>query len=50
MQSVLPDIREGRGNRALVYDAKGDVLSILAGMGLSCPVQTLNPFDSRSVA
>lgn len=50
MQSVLPRIGEGRGSRALVYDAKQDVLSLLAGMGLGCPVVTFNPFDARSVA
>lgn len=50
MQSVLPTVGQGRGCRALVYDAKGDTLAILAGMGLACPVEILNPFDARSVA
>ena len=50
MQSVLAQIRAGSGHRALVYDAKADVISILAGMHLACPVVILNPFDARSVA
>ena len=37
-------------HRALVYDAKLEVLPQLAGMGLSAPVIVLNPFDKRSVA
>ena len=50
MQSVLPRIGQGFGHRALIYDAKQDVLSVLAGMRLSCPIRTLNPLDTRSVA
>ena len=50
MQSVLPRIGEGFGHRALIYDAKQDVLSVLAGMKLSCPIRTLNPLDARAVA
>ena len=50
MQSVLPRIGTGLEQRALIYDAKQDVLSLLAGMGLRCPVWTLHPFDARGVA
>ena len=50
MQSVLPRVGEGFGHRALIYDAKQDVLSVLAGMKLSCPIRTLNPLDARAVA
>jgi len=50
MQSVLPRIGQGFGHRALIYDAKQDVLSVLAGMRLSCPIRTLNPLDARAVA
>ena len=46
MQSVLPWV--GKGNtRALVYDAKQDILSLLYGMGITSKVVTLNPFDER---
>lgn len=46
MQSVLPNV--GRGEtRALIYDAKQDILSILKGMNLQTEVVTLNPFDER---
>ncbi len=50
MQSILPRIGLGAGQRALVYDAKQDILSLLAGMDLKAPVYVLNPLDSRSVA
>ena len=50
MQSVLPRIGQGFGHRALIYDAKQDVLSVLAGMKLSCPIRTLNPLDARAAA
>ncbi len=50
MQSVLPRIGTGANTRALVYDAKQDALSVLAGLNLTCPVHIMNPLDSRSVA
>jgi hypothetical protein len=50
MQSVLPHIGSGSDMRALVYDAKRDMVSILNGLPLRCPVVILNPFDARSVA
>lgn len=50
MQDVLRLITPGSDARALVYDAKRDALPLLAGMGLSCPVKTLNPLDERGVA
>ncbi len=50
MQSVLPGISPGSGRRALIYDAKQDMLSLLAGMGIQAPVHLLNPLDARSVA
>lgn len=50
MQSVLSEIRPGSDHRALIYDAKQDMLEILSGMSLSCPIRILNPLDARSVA
>lgn len=50
MQSVLPRIDVHPGQRALVYDAKQDILGLLAGMDLRCRIDLLNPLDSRSVA
>ena len=50
MQSVLPGITRGNDSRALIYDAKQDMLSILTGI---CPKQRivlLNPFDERGAA
>ncbi|HQH29101.1 MAG TPA: type IV secretion system DNA-binding domain-containing protein, partial [Oligoflexia bacterium] len=50
MQSVLSRINKCRGQRALVYDGKQDMLSILYGMGLDADIVLLNPFDVRSAA
>ena len=50
MQSVLPKIVSDGNERALVYDAKGDMLPLLHGMGLQCEVITLNPVDARGYA
>ena len=50
MQSVLPHIKEGSDSRALIYDAKADILPILDGMGVNAPIWILNPFDERSAA
>ncbi|MBI3833368.1 MAG: type IV secretion system DNA-binding domain-containing protein [Planctomycetes bacterium] len=50
MQSVIPRIIPGSDWRALVYDAKRDMLSLLSGMKLGCEVVILNPFDVRSSA
>ncbi|MFO0842345.1 MAG: type IV secretion system DNA-binding domain-containing protein [Gemmataceae bacterium] len=48
MQRALPEVREGSDTRALVYDHKGELLSLLAAMGV--PFKSLNMFDARSVA
>ncbi len=50
MQSVLPRIGKGLDQRALIYDAKQDVVSLLRGMDLHCPIVVLNPLDQRSAA
>ena len=34
----------------MVYDAKQDAVSVLAGMDLPCPVHILNPLDARSAS
>ena len=50
MRSVLPDVGRVPDQRALVYDAKQDVLSFLGSLNLQVPVVTLNPFDARGAA
>src|SRR5262245_56863377 len=50
MQSVLPKVGDGLQQRALIYDAKQDIISLLAGMQVHAPVHSLNPLDNRSVA
>lgn len=49
-QSTLPLILPGSDSRALCYNPKMDLLSLLAGMRLRCEVLDLNPFDARGVA
>ena len=36
--------------RAVVYDPKQDMVSLLHGMDLNCPVKIFNPLDRRAVA
>lgn len=50
MQSLLPYITRNSGRRGVIYDAKRDTLSLLAGMNLSCKIAILNPFDVRGMA
>lgn len=47
---LIEDSEKGDGHRALIYDAKGDIISLLHGMGLSSRIVILNPFDTRSAA
>ena len=47
MQSVLPQVGCSKGTRALIYDAKQDMISIIAGINPACKVHILNPFDRR---
>ncbi|MBI5385583.1 MAG: tyrosine-type recombinase/integrase [Verrucomicrobia bacterium] len=44
MQSALRTIGLGFNHRAVVYDAKGTMNSVLRGMNLRCPIHILNPF------
>ncbi|MBX9792570.1 MAG: type IV secretion system DNA-binding domain-containing protein [Pirellulales bacterium] len=50
MQGVLPRIGPGSGQRALVYDAKGDLMSLLPAISPASIIKTTNPFDARGVA
>lgn len=50
MQEVLPTIQPGSNRRAVLYDAKRDLRSILSGMGIRRElIKMFNPFDIRSV-
>lgn len=49
MRDVLPKLPTN-GSRALIYDAKQDVVSALEGMGLGGRYRILHPFDRRSYA
>jgi hypothetical protein len=49
-ESILYRIGRGENHRAVLYDPKRNTRSLLAGMGLKCPVHLLDPFDKRSVA
>ena len=50
LKSVLPTIAKGSNRRAIIYDAKRDLFSVLSSFKLSCLVQTFHPFDKRGVA
>jgi type IV secretory pathway TraG/TraD family ATPase VirD4 len=50
MQSTLPYVGSGKGLRALVYDAKQDMLPVLSSFCQRSLINTLNPFDIRGVA
>jgi hypothetical protein len=47
MQSVLPRLRHGSNQRAVIFDVKHEQVSVLKGMGLAARVRILNPFDAR---
>lgn len=50
MQSTLPHIGRGLDHRALIYDAKGDMPQILAGIGIPKHlIKIFHPYDFRSV-
>ena len=50
MHSVLPRIGKGLDQRALIYDAKQDILPLRGGLGLRYPIATFHPLDARCVA
>lgn len=50
MQSVLNRVGTGIGRRALIYDAKQDIIPQLAAYCDLRHVRTLNPYDGRGVA
>jgi len=53
LQSVLPLVGKVADHRALIYDAKSEIMPILSGMGIDTHpqngmVKILNPYDVRS--
>ena len=50
MQSALRQVGLGRDTRALVYDAKQDMMSVLSAYCDPRLVRTTNPFDDRGVS
>lgn len=48
MKDQLPRIQKGSDTRAMIYDAKQDMVRIVKSLNLNCPVIILNPFDKRS--
>lgn len=50
MQQALAMVGQGLGRRALIYDAKRDLISHLSRMCPHVPICLLNPFDRRGVA
>ncbi len=50
MESILPRIGSGQDSRALIYDAKRDMIPILVGQGMEDRIVSLHPFDERGSA
>jgi type IV secretory pathway TraG/TraD family ATPase VirD4 len=50
LQSVLPGMQSGSDRRALLYDAKQDLMPLLASICPQVECLTLHPFDERGVA
>lgn len=50
MQSALPDIGRVADRRALIYDAKQDILPLLAAICPNAKVVTAHPYDQRGAA
>jgi type IV secretory pathway TraG/TraD family ATPase VirD4 len=48
MAPVLQGIKEGSDHRALIFDAKNDIVPFLKHIGVRCPVYSLNPLESRT--
>jgi hypothetical protein len=55
MQATLPLVAQGQGYKAICYDAKKNIVSIIAGIGkalgidLRSRMKICHPFDARSV-
>ena len=48
MAPVLKGFRAGRDRRALIFDAKNDTIPFLRHVGVTCPVYSLNPLETRA--
>ncbi|TWU62349.1 Coupling protein TraD [Crateriforma conspicua] len=47
MKDALQNIKSSGDTRALIFDAKNDIVGFLQHCGVDCPVYSLNPFESR---
>ncbi|MCF7975534.1 MAG: type IV secretion system DNA-binding domain-containing protein [Phycisphaerae bacterium] len=50
MESTLPTIQPGSDRRAIIYDAKKNMLPLLVGMGVTGPIVTFNPCHADAYA
>ena len=50
MQSVLPQIGTGQGVRAMIYDFKGEMPSLIAGIHPSAEIHIFNPLHENCTA
>ena len=44
---VLSGICPGKDQRALIFDAKNDIVPYLVHIGVTCPIYSLNPLETR---
>src|SRR5687767_14091087 len=50
MQDTLPDVLRKKNTRAVIYDPKHEMYSVLDGMGVGAATVILDPFDRRAFA
>ena len=48
MADVLTSIRPGSNRRCYIFDAKNEIIPFLMKIGVSCPVFSINPLESRT--
>jgi len=48
MAEVLTSIKEGANRRCYIFDAKNEIVPYLMKIGVTCPVFSINPLESRT--
>jgi len=51
LQSIAPRLQQGENEQIIIYDAKGDILPVLSGLGFDDEgpdIWIMNPFDARA--
>ena len=48
LKEILVSIQPGSDRRCFAYDSENDIVPYLMQIGVTCPVYSLNPIESRS--